>query len=89
MEYQEFMAHIGKQIAQYRKLKFGEATYNEVAHGAKMRGTDWEAIERGEANPTMKILYRISVALDCEICDFFDCGERRMAGKKAKSKVGG
>jgi len=71
MDYVEFVTEIGLKIKEIRLGKFPDETYNSIGHKAKMRGSDWEAIEKGKTNPTLKTLFKIAEALDCDIWVFF------------------
>lgn len=73
MNYNEFVDLIGLRIKEIRLKKFPNETYNAIAHRAKMRGTDWEAIEKGKSNPTLKTISKIADALDCDLSLFFPC----------------
>ena len=71
MTYKQFLKALGRQIAYYRHKKYGDASYNSVAHDAKMRGTDWEKIEKGESDFRIKTISKIAVALKVDIEELF------------------
>ena len=75
MTYEAFLIAVGKQIQKFRKLKFGDASYNSVAHEAKMRGTDWAKIENGKSDFRITTIKKIADALDVTIEQLFICDE--------------
>jgi transcriptional regulator with XRE-family HTH domain len=54
---------IGSKIANIRK--FRTLTQEEVADGAGLTRVYVGQIERGEVNPSIDVLHKISTALDC------------------------
>lgn len=61
LNYEEILLSISKSIMNYRKTNY--LTQEKLAHKLKMDQTMISKIERGNYNPTIKLLYTISVKL--------------------------
>ena len=61
LNYEEILLSISKSIMNYRKTN--HLTQEKLAHKLKMDQTMISKIERGNYNPTIKLLYTISVKL--------------------------
>jgi len=61
---------LGKRIRMLRRIN--DLSQEQLAEKAKMSGKYVGEIERGQANITIDILEKISIALDVELSDLFD-----------------
>lgn len=67
--YENFLKDFGKQVRLVRKEK--GMTMESVAYKAEMEYRQLGRIERGEVNPTLLSLLKISEALEVELSRFF------------------
>ena len=63
MDYDTILKTIRLNMRSLRKKKFPNYSFNAVGYEAKMRGTDWQKIENGTKDPTLKVLNRIAKSL--------------------------
>lgn len=58
---------IAANVRHFRRMK--GISQEELAHLTDLDRTYISGIERGVRNPTIKVLQRLAIALDMEICD--------------------
>jgi DNA-binding XRE family transcriptional regulator len=66
---EELYAQIGRKILALRKAK--SMSQEKLADASALDRTHIGFIEQGRRRPTIKTLYKLSEALDCEVEDFF------------------
>ena len=65
----KFIRNTGKRIRDLREAKGW--SQEQLAIEAGVDNSHLGKLERGEGNPTMKLVYRIAVALNVEVPDLF------------------
>ena len=69
MKYQYICGRLGKEIARIRKVK--DLSQDDLAVNCNMDRSYLAEIEEGKANPSLKVLCKISVRLNIKLCDLF------------------
>lgn len=68
-KYQEVLNSLGSALKHARNKK--GLTQKDVAYACEMEEQNYQRIERGRTNPTLRSLIRISVVLEVELSDLF------------------
>lgn len=70
MEEKLFFKKLGQNITRIRKSK--KLTLIELASMCNFEKSNLIRIEKGRTSPTTKTLYKLAIALEVEVKDFFD-----------------
>jgi transcriptional regulator with XRE-family HTH domain len=79
----KLIREIGKRIRRLREDKGW--SQEQLAIEADVDNSHLSKLERGEGNPTVKLVYRIAAALDVEVSDVL--GEYTVGGGKNKGEA--
>lgn len=80
MDFDAFLARVGKNLRRARWRK-GARQEDVAAEGFTYRYL--QELERGERNPSLKMLYELAQVLDVRVADLVEVGERRTPVKLA------
>jgi len=69
MKYQYIFGVLGKEIVRIRKNR--NLSQDDLAVDCNMDRSYLAEIEEGKANPSLKVLCKISVRLNIKLCDLF------------------
>ena len=69
MKYKYVCGRLGKEISRLRKEK--NLSQDDLAVDCNMDRSYLAEIEEGKANPSLKVLCKISVRLNIKLCDLF------------------
>lgn len=71
MKESEIQMKIGERVRTMRMKK--NMTQNDLAMACDFEKASMSRIESGQSNPTVRTLYRISIALEISIGELFEC----------------
>ncbi len=69
MKYKYICGRLGKEVLRIRKER--DLSQDDLAVDCNMDRSYLAEIEEGKANPSLKVLCKISVRLNIKLCDLF------------------
>ena len=69
MKYKYVCGRLGKEISRLRKEK--NLSQDDLAVDCNMDRSYLAEVEEGKANPSLKVLCKISIRLNTKLCDLF------------------